>query len=95
MSDIGEGQGCPLCKEGQDLVFQCSIGSEESKMLNNLSDREFFVGVSGGDYPFVLIPFVTGEAKKLKEDFPPYCDGRKYVAFLRSYSDFECGPKTP
>ncbi len=32
--------------EGQDLVFQCSIGSEESKMLNYLSDREFFVGVS-------------------------------------------------
>jgi len=45
ISDIGEGQGCPLCKEGQDL-FQCSIGCEESKMLNNLSDREFFVGVS-------------------------------------------------
>ncbi len=45
MSDIGEGQGCPLCKEGQDPVFQCSIGCEESKMLNNLSDREFFVGV--------------------------------------------------
>jgi hypothetical protein len=46
MSDIDEGQGCPLCTEGQDLVFQCSIGSEESKMLNNLSEREFFVGVS-------------------------------------------------
>ena len=50
MSDLSEGQGCPLwvalCLEGQDLVFQCSVGSEETKMLNNLSDREFFVGVS-------------------------------------------------
>ncbi len=45
-------------KEGQDLVFQCIIGSEETKMLNNLSDREFFVGVR--------------EAEKLEEDFPPY-----------------------
>ena len=32
MSDIGEGQGCPLCKEGQDLVLQCSIRCEESKI---------------------------------------------------------------
>ena len=46
MSDLSEGQSCPLCKEGQDLVFQCRVGSEETKMLNNLSDREFFVGVS-------------------------------------------------
>jgi len=46
MSDMGEGQGCTLCKEGQDLVLQCSIRCEESKMLNNLSDREFLVGVS-------------------------------------------------
>ena len=46
MSDLSEGQGCPLCKEGQDLVFQCRIGSKETKMLNNLSDREFFMGVS-------------------------------------------------
>ena len=58
MSDLSEGQGCPLSKEGQDLVFQCRVGSEETKMLNNLSDREFFVGVR--------------EAEKLEEDFPPY-----------------------
>ncbi len=75
MPDMGKGQGCTLCKEGQDLVLQCSIRCEESKMLNNLSDREFLVGVGrdcGGDYPFMLIPFVAGEAKKLEEDFPPY-----------------------
>ena len=46
MSDLSEGQGCPLSKEGQDLVFQCRVRSEETKMMENLSDREFFVGVS-------------------------------------------------
>jgi hypothetical protein len=29
-------------------------------------------GDSRGNYPFVFIPFVTGEAKKLEDDFPPY-----------------------
>jgi hypothetical protein len=43
---MGEGQGCTLCKEGQDLVLQYSIRCEESKVLNNLSDCEFLVGVS-------------------------------------------------
>jgi hypothetical protein len=44
---MGEGQGCPLCKEGKDLVLQYSVRCEESKMLNNLSDHEFLVGVRG------------------------------------------------
>ena len=25
MSDLSEGQGCPLCKEGQDLVRECVV----------------------------------------------------------------------
>ncbi len=32
MSGLSEGQSCPLCKEGQDLVFQCRVGSEESAL---------------------------------------------------------------
>ncbi len=72
---MGEGQGSTLRKEDRDLVFQNVVRCEETKVLNNLSDREFLVGIcgeSGENYPFVLIPFVAGEAKKLEEDFPQY-----------------------
>ena len=42
MSGLSEGQSCPLCKEGQDLVFQCRVGGEETKMLNKSSSARQF-----------------------------------------------------
>ena len=96
-----EGQGCTLCKKDRDLVFQCGVGGEETKVLNYLSDSKFLVRICGDskeDYPFVFIPFVTGEAKKLEGDFLPYhvvWGGRQYAVFPGSYNDFECGPKIP
>jgi hypothetical protein len=32
MPDMGEGQGCTLCKEGQDLVLQYFVAEEAKKL---------------------------------------------------------------
>ena len=64
-----KGQVGAFGKKDRDLVFQCGIGGEETKVLDYLANSKLLVGICGdsrGYYPFVFIPFVDGEAKKFE-----------------------------
>jgi hypothetical protein len=69
IANMRKGQIGAFCKKDRDLVFQCGVGGEETKVLDYLPNSKLLVGICGdskGYYPFVFIPFVAGEAEKLE-----------------------------
>ena len=90
---MGQGSISTFGKKGRYFVLEHYIGGEKAKIMEYLTNSELFVrlwGNSRGHNPLELIPFISGEVEKLKQNLSPdhmVCGNTRFFRSLTATLD--------